>query len=82
MRNQYAQALSLLKSYPLEEQIVELDLMIQSLVNRKNKPISVDKRYDGIKQLKQMKHNILNTLNTHKNKNLIIKNLHTNNYIQ
>ena len=58
MRNQFTEYKTLLQAFPLEEQIDEINDMIRSLANKKHKAYMVDKRYDRIKELKQMRDNI------------------------
>ena len=58
MRNQFTEYKTLLQTFPLEEQIDEINDVIRSLANKKHKANMVDRRYGRIKELKQMRDNI------------------------
>ena len=62
MRNQFTEYKILLKTFPLHEQIDEINVMIKKLVNKKHIANINDRRYDRIKELKHMRENILNEL--------------------
>ena len=62
MRNQFTEYKTLLQILPLEEQLDEINNMIESLVNKKHIANIKDRRYDRIKELKDMRNNIINNL--------------------
>ena len=62
MRNQFTEYKTLLQILPLEEQLDEIKNMIESLVNKKHIANIKDRRYDRIKELKDMRNNIINNL--------------------
>ena len=62
MRNQFTEYKPLLKTFPLHEQIDEINVMIKKLVNKKHIANINDRRYDRIKELKHMRDNILNKI--------------------
>ena len=62
MRNQFTEYKTLLQTFPLHEQIDEINVMIKKLVNKKHIANINDRRYDRIKELKHMRENILNKI--------------------
>ena len=62
MRNQLTEYKTLLQTFSPEEQIVEINDMIKSLVNKKRIVNINDRRYDRIKELKHMRDNIINNM--------------------
>ena len=62
MRNQFTEYKTLLQILPLEEQLDEINNMLESLVNKKYIANIKDRRYDRIKELKDMRNNIINNL--------------------
>ena len=62
MRNQFTEYKTLLQTFPLHEQIDEINVMIKELVNKKHIANINDRRYDRIKELKHMRQNILNKI--------------------
>ena len=62
MRNQFTDYKTFLQTFPLHEQIDEINVMIKKLVNKKHIANINDRRYDRIKELKHMRENILNEL--------------------
>ena len=62
MCNQFRECKTLLHILPLEEQLDEINNMIESLVNKKHIANIKDRRYDRIKELKDMRNNIINNL--------------------
>ena len=62
MRNQFTEYKTLLQTFPLHEQIDEINVMIKKLVNKKHIANINDRRYDRIKELKHMRENILNDI--------------------
>ena len=62
MRNQFTDYKTLLQTFPLHEQIDEINVMIKKLVNKKHIANINDRRYDRIKELKHMRENILNEI--------------------
>ena len=62
MRNQFTECKTLLQTFPLHEQIDEINVMIKKLVNKKHIANINDRRYDRIKELKHMRENILNKI--------------------
>ena len=62
MRNQFTDYKTLLQTFPLHEQIDEINVMIKKLVNKKHIANINDRRYDRIKELKHMRVNILNKI--------------------
>ena len=62
MRNQFTEYKTLLQTFPLHEQIDEINVMIKELVNKKHIANINDRRYDRIKELKHMRENILNKI--------------------
>ena len=62
MRNQFTEYKTLLQTFPLHEQIDEINVMIKKLVNKKHIANINDRRYDRIKELKHMRENILNEI--------------------
>ena len=62
MRNQFTEYKTLLQILPLEEQLDEINNMLESLVNKKHIANIKDRRYDRIKELKDMRNNIINNL--------------------
>ena len=62
MRNQLTEYKTLLQTFSPEEQIVEINDMIKSLVNKKHIVNINDRRCDRIKELKHMRDNIINNM--------------------
>ena len=62
MRNQFTEYKTLLQTFPLHEQIDEINVLIKKLVNKKHIANINDRRYDRIKELKHMRENILNEI--------------------
>ena len=62
MRNQFTEYKTLLQTFPLHEQIDEINVLIKKLVNKKHIANINDRRYDRIKELKHMRDNILNKI--------------------
>ena len=62
MRNQFTEYKTLLQTFPLHEQIDEINVMVKKLVNKKHIANINDRRYDRIKELKHMRDNILNRI--------------------
>ena len=62
MRNQFTEYKTLLQTFPLHEQIDEINVMVKKLVNKKHIANINDRRYDRIKELKHMRDNILNKI--------------------
>ena len=62
MRNQFTEYKTLLKTFPLHEQIDEINVMIKKLVNKKHIANINDRRYGRIKELKHKRDNILNKI--------------------
>ena len=62
MRNQFTEYKTLLKTFPLQEQIDKINVMIKKLVNKKHIANINDRRYDRIKQLEHMRDNIPNKI--------------------
>ena len=62
MRNQFTEYKTLLQTFPLHEQIDEINVMVKKLVNKKHIANINDRRYDRIKELKHMRENILNKI--------------------
>ena len=62
MRNQFTEYKTLLQTFPLHEQIDEINVMVKKLVNKKHIANINDRRYDRIKELKHMTDNILNKI--------------------
>ena len=62
MRNQFTEYKTLLQTFPLHEQIDEINVLIKKLVNKKHIANINDRRYDRIKELKHMRENILNKI--------------------
>ena len=62
MRNQFTEYKTLLQTFSPEEQIVEINDMIKSLVNKKHIANIKDRRYDRIKERKHMRDNIINNM--------------------
>ena len=62
MRNQFTEYKTLLQILPFEEQLDEINNMLESLVNKKHIANIKDRRYDRIKELKDMRNNIINNL--------------------
>ena len=62
MRNQLTEYKTLLQTFSPEEQIVEINDLIKSLVNKKHIVNINDRRYDRIKELKHMRDNIINNM--------------------
>ena len=62
MRNQFTEYKTLLQILPLKEQLDEINNMLESLVNKKHIANIKDRRYDRIKELKDMRNNIINNL--------------------
>ena len=62
MRNQFTEYKTLLQTFPLHEQIDEINVMVKKLVNKKHIANINDRRYDRIKELKHMRENILNEI--------------------
>ena len=54
MRNQFTDYKTLLQTFPLHEQIDEINVMIKKLVNKKHIANINDRRYDRIKELKNI----------------------------
>ena len=62
MHNQFTEYKTLLQTFSQEEQIVEINDMIKSLINKKHIANIKDRRYDRIKELKHMRDNIINDM--------------------
>ena len=63
MRNLCADYKTLFDTFSYEEQIDEINRKINELLNKKQHGnIIIDSRYERIKELKQMKNNIINRL--------------------
>ena len=62
MHNQFTEYKTLLQTFSQEEQIVEINDMIKSLINKKHIGNIKDRRYDRIKELKHMRDNIINNI--------------------
>ena len=62
MHNQFTEYKTLLQPFSQEEQIVEINDMIKSLINKKHIANIKDRRYDRIKELKHMRDNIINNM--------------------
>ena len=62
MHNQFTEYKTLLQTFSQEEQIVEINDMIKSLINKKHIANIKDRRYDRIKELKHMRDNIINNI--------------------
>ena len=62
MHNQFTEYKTLLQTFSQEEQIVEINDMIKSLINKKHIANIKDRRYDRIKELKHMRDNIISNL--------------------
>ena len=62
MHNQFTEYKTLLQTFSQEEQIVEINDMIKSLINKKHIANIKDRRYDRIKELKHMRDNIINNM--------------------
>ena len=62
MHNQFTEYKTLLQTFSQEEQIVEINDMIKSLINKKHIGNIKDRRYDRIKELKHMRDNIINNM--------------------
>ena len=62
MRNQFTEHKTILQTFPLHEQIDEINVMIKKLVNKKHIANINDRRYDRIKELKHIRDNILNKI--------------------
>ena len=60
MHNQFTEYKTLLQTFSQEHQIVEINDMIKSLINKKDIANIKDRRYDRIKELKHMRDNIIN----------------------
>ena len=59
MRNPCADYKILLDTFSYEEQIIEINQKINELFNKKQHGNVIDSRYEQIKELKQMKNNII-----------------------
>ena len=62
MHNQFTEYKTLLQTFSQEDQIVEINDMIKSLINKKHIANIKDRRYDRIKELKHMRDNIINDM--------------------
>ena len=62
MRNPCADYKILLSTFSYEEQIDEINQKINELLNKKQHANMIDSRYERIKELKQMKNNLINKL--------------------
>ena len=62
MHNQFTEYKTLLQTFSQEHQIVEINDMIKSLINKKHIANIKDRRYDSIKELKHMRDNIINDM--------------------
>ena len=62
MHNQFTENKTLLQTFSQEDQIVEINDMIKSLINKKHIANIKDRRYDRIKELKHMRDNIINDM--------------------
>ena len=62
MHNQFTEYKTLLQTFSQEHQIVEINDMIKSLINKKHIPNIKDRRHDSIKELKHMRDNIINDM--------------------
>ena len=62
MHNQFTEYKTLLQTFSQEEQIVEINDIIKSLINKKHIANIKDRRYDRIKELKHMRDNIINNM--------------------
>ena len=62
MHNQFTEYKTLLQTFSQEEQIVEINDKIKSLINKKHIANIKDRRYDRIKELKHMRDNIINNI--------------------
>ena len=60
MRNPFTDYKTLLDTFSYEEQINEINQKIDELTNKKQHSNKIDRRYKRIKELKQMKNNIIN----------------------
>ena len=60
MRNPFTDYKTLLDTFSNEEQINEINQKIDELGNKKQHSNKIDRRYERIKELKQMKNNIIN----------------------
>ena len=58
MRNQFTEYKTLLQTPSFQEQIDEINDMIKKLVNKKQIANIRDSRYERIKKLKHMRHNL------------------------
>ena len=59
MRNPCADYKILLDTFSYEEQIIEINQKINELFNKKQHGNMIDSRYERIKELKQMKNDII-----------------------
>ena len=62
MRNSFTDYKKLLSTFTYEEQVNELNQKMYKALNKKQDGNMVDTRYDLMKELKQMKNNIINKL--------------------
>ena len=62
MRNQFTEYKTLLQTFPLEEQVDEINDMIKSLVNKEHIANIKDRRYDRMKELKHMRDILINNM--------------------
>ena len=62
MRHQFTEYKTLLYIFSLQEQLDEINDMIKKLTNKNQIATIRDRRYDRIKELKQMRDNILNKI--------------------
>ena len=60
MRNPFTDYKSLLATFFYDEQINEINQKINELPNEKQHANIIDRQYEGIKELKHMKNNIVN----------------------
>ena len=60
MRDPFTDYKKLLDTFSYEEQINEINQKIDELANKKQHSNKIDRRYERIKELKQMKNNIIN----------------------
>ena len=62
MRNQFTEYKTLLQTFPLEEQVDEINDMIKSLVNKEHIANIKDRRYDRMKEIKYMRDILINNM--------------------
>ena len=59
MRNSFTDYKILLRTFSYDEQINEINQKINELLNKKHHGNKIDRRYEQIKDLKQIKNNII-----------------------